>query len=118
MTELEDRRVRYLIDACAVKGHLGITPDDLSLILTHQYELGKEAALADLTEHDKEIRNKTIEDVLQTIRKGMSELLESPWASNNYMCNHDYAVCNTMEIIDDLILKKDIEQMKEGAENG
>ena len=78
-------------------------------ILERGIERGKALAL-------KEVKDKTIEEVLQTIRKGMSELLKSPWATENYMCNHDYAVSKTMEIIDDLILKKDIEQMKEGGE--
>lgn len=58
------------------------------------------------------VRAKTIEEILQTIRNGMSELLESPWATEKYLCSHDYDVRKTMEIIDDLILKSDIEQMK------
>lgn len=63
MTEHEDNRVHYLIDACEVRGHLDIKPDDLSLILIHQRELGKEDALAGLAKHDKEVKNKTIEEM-------------------------------------------------------
>lgn len=65
MTEHEDNRVHYLIDACEVRGHLDIKPDDLSLILIHQRELGKEDALAHLAEHDKAVRNKTIEECIR-----------------------------------------------------
>lgn len=111
MTEHEDNRVHYLVDACEVRGHLDIKPDDLSLILIHQRELGKEDALAGLAKHDKEVKNKTIEEILQVIRNGMSELLESPWA--NYMGS--CFVKAVFGAIDDLILKKDIEQMKEGG---
>ena len=61
MTEHEDNRVHYLVEACEVRGHLDIKSDDLSLILRHQRELGKEDALAYLAAHDKEVRRKFVE---------------------------------------------------------
>lgn len=88
-------------------------------------EEGKQKALAEMNDLGKfyseiraDERNKTIDEILQTIRNGMSELLESPWANGSYMRQHNYAVKEAIGVIDDLILKKDIEQMKEGGKNG
>lgn len=55
MTEHEDNRVHYLVEACEVRGHLDIKSDDLFLILKHQRELGKEDALTHIAEHDKKV---------------------------------------------------------------
>lgn len=76
MTEHEDNRVHYLSDACEVRGHLDITPDDLSLILMHQRELGKEDALTGLAEHDKEVIRKFVEHMRIKYHVDVSENLE------------------------------------------
>lgn len=97
-------RYRHDGEAKICAGYTGESADEL-------YKMVSEPGY--LYEHDEKVRNSTIKDVLRTIRNGMSELLESPWANESYMSSHDFVVRETMSIIDDLILKKDIEQCEQ-----
>lgn len=66
-----------------------------------------------LSEHDKQIRTDAIDECLKVIRKGMEELLRSPWANKKYLREFDLSVEEAFEVIEHLILRKDIEQLKE-----
>lgn len=55
-----------------------------------------------------EIRDDAIDDCIAITRKGLKELCQSPYAERHYPIAKE-----CFEIVDDLILKKDLEQLKE-----
>lgn len=73
----------------------------IKVVLNH-YPLGENECIVDTTEHDKEVRNKTIEEFFRRLNL---KFIESPL--------DDFVVRDILGEI-----KKIAMQMKEGAENG
>lgn len=73
--------------------------------------------VVDLVEWEKQIKADAIDECTETIRKGFEELLQSPWANTKYLREFDLSVKEVFEVIDHLILRKDIEQLKENKDD-
>lgn len=74
----------------------------------HDAERQKENKLKKQAEHDAKVRADAIEECIAITRKGLKELCQSPYAERHYPMAKE-----CFEIVDDLIVKKDLEKLKE-----
>lgn len=81
----------------------------IEVVLNH-YPLGENECIVDTTEHDKEVRNKTIEEIIDSVDK---------MNNTGSHCVEDY--CEDADSCTDCIAKailRMLEQMKEGGKDG